>query len=337
MPSGLASPPNLIATPSRTALLRSFVQAYWLRPENAFWMTLRSDAWARCALRAPSIDLSCGDGLFTFLHCGGRLHPDFDVFTSVGSLDQVRACHADMFDHISDHYQPTITSSPATSLDIGTDLKEALLAKASRLNLYGRLVRHNNDEPLPFDDDSFETVYCNAAYWVTRIDSFLTEIGRITRPTGSIVLQVKLDSMRAYTLSQHQAALGDRFLDIIGRGRLESWPTLASRATWESRFATAGLCVESATPFVTPTHAHVWDIGLRPIAPLLVRMAQAITPETRAAIKKDWVDLFCELLAPLCIPDLDLSPHASPGDRQAGHAAQQEPAEIQYVLSPRRS
>ena len=90
--------------------------------------------------------------------------------------------------------------------------------------------------------------------------------------------------------------------------------------------------------FCTAIPAVAEDVDFeRHIAPLLVRMVQAITPETRATIKKDWVDLFCELLAPLCTPDLDLSPHASPGDRQAGHAAQQEPAEIQYVLSPRRS
>ena len=143
---------------------------------------------------------------------------------------------------------------------------------------------------------------------------------RITRPGGRIILQVKLDSMRRYTLEAYEAALGRRFLEIIGRGRMECWPTLTDRSTWEARFDRAGLSIENATPFVTQTHAHLWDIGLRPIAPMLVRMANALSPATRAAIKTEWVDLFCELLEPLCDPSLELLP------------TRDEPAEIQYVL-----
>ena len=52
-------------------LLRRFVQAYWLRPENALWMTLRSTTLSAHALERPSLDVSCGDGVFSFLHAGG--------------------------------------------------------------------------------------------------------------------------------------------------------------------------------------------------------------------------------------------------------------------------
>ena len=269
------------------------------------------------------MDVCCGDGVFTFLHCGGVFDPAFDVFTSVAGLDHVRDQYADIFDCMAEDYQPTMLSRPTDTIDVGTDLKQALLAKAEHLNLYTRLVEHDSNQPLPFGDDAFQTVYCNAAYWLTDIDLFLTELGRITQAGGCIVLQVKLDSMRRYTLETHREALGDRFLDIIGRGRVECWPSVASRSTWEKRFARAGLTVESATPFITKTHAHLWDIGLRPIAPLLVKMTQALSPEMRLTIKNEWVDLFHELLEPICDPAFDLF-----GDAD-------EPAEIQCVLTPR--
>ena len=96
---------------------------------------------------------------------------------------------------------------------------------------------------------------------------------------------------------------------------------LADRATWEGRFGAAGLQIESATPFVTPTHARIWDIGLRPIAPLLVKMTASLSPENRLAIKREWVDLFIDLLSPICDPAFDLG----------GEPA--EPVEIQYVLT----
>ncbi|MCC7291150.1 MAG: methyltransferase domain-containing protein [Phycisphaerales bacterium] len=310
------SPPAV----DRLALLRRFLTAYWLRPENAFWMTLRSLSLSTVEWRGPSIDVSCGDGLFSFLHAGGELDPAFDVFASVGSLDRVTHEHADMFDFAGLQYAPPVTRRPARGIDVGTDLKDAMLAKASALGFYGRLIRHDSNERLPLPDASFETVYCNSAYWVEQIDGFLAELARIAAPSGRVILHVKLDSMRRYTLEPWRAALGENFLRIIGRGRFECWKSLASRLQWERRFQSAGLRIADARAFATPTHSRLWDVGLRPIAPLLTRMAGALTPQTRAAIKRDWVDLFCELLDPMTRVGFDLSETAD------------EPAEMQYVL-----
>lgn len=304
----------------RTELLRRFVEMYWLRPENALWMTLRSEALQSVALLHPSIDVSCGDGVFSFLHMGGRFDSTFDVFTSVGHLDRVRTQRADMFDTAGPDYQPKIQARPGDHFDVGVDCKAAMLAKAKALSFYGELVSQDNNRPLQFESESFATIYCNAAYWVQKIDEFLAELARVVRTDGRIIVQVKLDSMKRYTLSQFEATLGTKFLDIIDRGRMDCWPSLTDRATWEKRFRDAGLSVVEATPFVTRMHSYLWDIGLRPIAPQLVRMANALSPGTRAEIKRDWVELFCELLTPLCDPALDLFPGSD------------EPAEIQYIL-----
>ena len=314
MPSGLAREGE------SATLLKRFLQAYWLRPENAFWMTLRSRVLADHLRKPPAIDLSCGDGVFTFLHLGGVFDERFDVFSATAGLDEVRDRHRDMFDYVDDTYHPVIQKRPDTMLAVGADLKPALLAKAERLSVYERLVRNDNNETLPFEDGEFQTVYCNAAYWAENITGFLSELKRIVQPAGRVILQVKLADVRNYTLEQYRSVLGDRFLDLLGRGRVECWPSLADRVTWESRFAAAGLSVIEETPFVTSTHAHIWDVGLRPIAPLLVKMANALTADTRASIKADWVDLFCDLLAPICNPELRLLPKKG------------EPAEIQYVL-----
>jgi SAM-dependent methyltransferase len=307
---------------SRGEMLRRFLNAYWLRPENALWMTLRSETLAKGPWQRPSIDICGGDGVFSFLHMGGRFDPEFDVFTAVGRLEEVRTEHADMFDHADDAYAPKIIAPPRGRIDVCTDLKANLLKKARALSIYDRLILHDCNNALPFDNSSFQTAFCNAAYWIENIDGFLRELRRIVHPDGHIILQVKLDCMRRYTLECWRRVLGDRFLDIIGRRRMECWPSLADRKTWEERFHDAGLRVEFAEPFITRTHAHIWDIGLRPIAPMLIKMANALTPETKAEIKNDWVDLFCELLTPICDAAFDLMP-------------EDEPAEIQYLLARR--
>jgi len=302
--------------------LRRFLNCYWLRPENAFWMVLRSQVLSPFAFVSPSIDISCGDGVFAFLHAGGAFDLSFDVFTSVGRLDEVRDAHADMFDHVDERYRPAIAAQARWTIDVGTDHKRALLDKASRLGVYRRLTQHDNNDPLPFSDGAFATVYSNSIYWVANINPFLREIRRIVAPGGRVLLEVKLDSIRRYTLAGYRGILGDRWLDIVGRGRIESWPSLGGRTTWEKRFAVARLRVEQAIPFITRTHAHIWDIGLRPIAPLLIRMANALTPETRRQIKAEWIDLMVELLLPFTRPDVDLFPGPN------------EPAEMLYVLKP---
>ncbi|RMF76352.1 MAG: methyltransferase domain-containing protein [Planctomycetota bacterium] len=304
-------------------VLRAFLACYWLRPENALWMTLRSMVLSHARLEPPAADLSCGDGVFTFLHCGGRFDDSFDVFRTVRRVDGTGSARTDMFDYHDADYMPPIARRPHTIVDVGTDLKPALLAKADALGFYRRLVQHDNNHPLPFEDDAFATVYCNSAYWVRRIDVFLRELVRVTRRDGAAVLHVKLAAMSGYTLAGFRDMLGDTFLDIIGRGRFDCWPTVATRNEWEQRFARAGFEIVDARPFVTRTHAHIWDIGLRPIAPLLVRMANEIDDASRLSIKRDWIALLEDLLRPLCRPDFDLFAQAA------------EPAEIQYVLRPR--
>ena len=145
-------------TDLKSSLLRRFLSVYWLRPENAFWMTLRSLTLARCRFVSPVMDNSCGDGLFSFLHAGGRLDPSFDVFASLSQLDRAATGHADMFSVSSEGYQPKIIRKPQRSIDVGTDLKTTLIEKANALDFYDRLVHHDNNQPLPFDDDPFSTV-----------------------------------------------------------------------------------------------------------------------------------------------------------------------------------
>nr|WP_296440540.1 hypothetical protein [uncultured Acetatifactor sp.] len=38
-------------------------------------------------LKAPSLDLGCGDGTFSFLRAGGQFDDTYDVFMDVDNLD----------------------------------------------------------------------------------------------------------------------------------------------------------------------------------------------------------------------------------------------------------
>lgn len=300
--------------------LNRFLPAYWLRPENALWMTLRSAALSQVPWSRPVLDACCGDGIFSFLHLGGRFDPSFDVYCGVDHSAAALPARRDVYDAYSDNYRPRISTRPTDTTDVGSDHKAALLAKAERLGFYDELVAHDHNLPLPLPDESFQTIYCNAAYWMHNVQGLLAEFRRLLRPDGQLILHVKLDAMRRHTLEPLIAVLGANVLGILNGDRLDCWPGLTNRTTWEQRFDRANLKLLAAQPFVTGTHAYLWNIGLRPIAPLLMRMVAGLSADTRASIKKDWVQLFTTMLSPLCRYDLSIS---ESGD---------EPVEIQYVL-----
>jgi len=67
--------------------LNNFLNVFWLRPETALWRSLDVEAMDRFNFKSPSLDLGCGDGIFSFIRAGGSFANDFDAF-DVANLDQ---------------------------------------------------------------------------------------------------------------------------------------------------------------------------------------------------------------------------------------------------------
>lgn len=54
-------------------ILKNFLNAYWLRPETAMWRALDAISMNDFEFLSPSLDLGCGDGVFSFLRGGVSL------------------------------------------------------------------------------------------------------------------------------------------------------------------------------------------------------------------------------------------------------------------------
>ena len=64
-------------------LFKKFIYINWLRPENAMFNALRASSLLPYKFKSPSIDISCGDGIFSFIVAGGELDQRFDKFLAV--------------------------------------------------------------------------------------------------------------------------------------------------------------------------------------------------------------------------------------------------------------
>jgi len=220
--------------------LRKFLNVYWLRPENALWRSINCIAMEDLEFHEPSLDLSCGDGIFSFLRAGGDFDRAFDIFTAVKDINRFFE-NVDIYDATSQDYTPPITSYPFYKITVGTPWKQNLLDKAARLDFYKKLRLHDNNNPLPFENDTFQTIFSNSVYWVKNLTQLLSEIARVLHPKGRAILVLKTASIRDYTLDAFEPALGSDWLDLIDRGRKLHYPRLFNDEGWTRLLNDAGL------------------------------------------------------------------------------------------------
>lgn len=280
--------------------LDAFMSIHWLRPENGFWTALRSKVLNKINFEGRVIDISCGDGLFSFLHNGGRLARDFDMFRSVGHLGEVRDKHKDMFDSDIAEYEPKVITRPALRYSAGTDWKQSLLSKAGTLDFYERLTLHDNDDALPFEKESFDIVYSNSIYWVKNIENHIKDLKRICKTGGKLVLEIKTNNIRDYTIEARYPQFGMEFHSLLNRGRFSTWKTFRGLDWWRAEFKKMGMIELDCEGFIAPEHAFVWDVGLRPIAPSLVMLANNVSEDIRNRAKEEMIETFKILARPLC-------------------------------------
>lgn len=293
--------------------LLNYLNMHWLRPEKALFMTLMSKSFQDIPLKSPSLEISCGDGLTMFTHLGGELSINFDVFTTTKAKKFRHDSYLDIFDHYEKSYKVKIIKKPKTKIDFGLDWKEDLLKKSEKLDLYKKLVKYDiNKIPLPFKNNSFNTVYSNSIYWVNNVEEVLVEINRIVHPDGKVLLHVLTPEIYN-TLKKLEHILTLDAIKILDRKRMKFTPSQFETKKWTKIIKNAGFkIVETRDVFPNTFPIHVWNIGLRPISHILVQMSQKLTENEKKKIKKEWVKIFYELFRPMLKLEKDHSINKSP-------------------------
>jgi len=285
---------------SLTSQLRNYLNLYWLRPENGLLMTFKSKAYDQLKFESPSLDLSCGDGLFQVIHLGGVFDEDFDYFKSTKAREFSHEKFVDIYDHFDPNYEVNFVKKPEIQIDYGADWKQALLDKAKKTGLFKNLVLHNNNNlPLPFNDNYFKTIYSNSVYWIENVEGLIKDLYRITQLGGTVGLEL-LTPYLLETLDELEDFLSKEAVSILNRQRRETMPGLKDYNEWKKIVENAGFTIEEATStYPNKIIVDIWNIGLRPISHLLIQMVEPLSPEERIRIKREWVDIFYELFKPL--------------------------------------
>jgi SAM-dependent methyltransferase len=281
---------------------RNFLDAHlnvnWLRPESALWDAIASSTIAQFPILSPSLDLGSGNGIFSFITAGGAFSLDYDWYRNVnpdGFWD-----NRDIYDTLTTPpTQSAIIRPPDHRIDCALDAKQHLLCQAETLKFYRHVVLANANHRLPFRDSSFETVFSNILYWLDSAEASMKEIKRVLRSGGRSLLCLPDHKFKDYCISYHWRELNSEALRLLNRGRSESSRWAVSYSELMDLAKRIGFKVVAHSYYLSPLTLKLWDIGLRPLSPVLFRMIKKLTEADRLSIKSEWIHILRPFLIEL--------------------------------------
>lgn len=166
---------------------------------------------------------------------------------------------------------------------VGLDVNEAMLAVA-RQERPDLQWRQGDADALPFDDDVFDLVLCQAALMFFGDPvAALREMGRVAGPQGTVAVQVpgRLAESPGYVALTEVAArhAGPQVLDLLGSYFAVGEPDLLA-----DLFAAAGLTVDRFETWVGATRLDSIDTFL---AVELLPLAETVDEQVRTRIAQD--------------------------------------------------
>ncbi|MBT4733219.1 hypothetical protein HOB87_14825 [Candidatus Woesearchaeota archaeon] len=285
---------------SRIDYFTKFMDFFWLRPENAILLSIRAEKYAETLkyFDKDSIDVSCGDGIFSFITLGGEISNNYDMFQAI-DISQKRKGDFDTYDFYDKNYQIEVIKQPKNNYKYGTDWKKNLLKKAEVLSFYDNLIEHDNNKMMPIEESSFGYVYSNSAYWVRQFENHINDLIRITKPGGTIVLELKTKNINNYnSINYATPYFGEKFGKIVDAGRLETWKGLKEYEEYIKLIEKNDLVeIKNISPIYGDMLAYIWDIGMRPLFNPLAKLANTVDSDTRSSVKKEWCEIFLEMFS----------------------------------------
>lgn len=281
--------------------LNQLLQIHWLRPETALWRSFDCLLMEKYGdISGRSVDLGCGDGTMSFI-MGGGIVSEYDVFMDVGELQNYNA-GVDIYNQNTNIQLKVDHADVRHTFEWGIDHKDGLIDKAKRFApFYQNNLVADLNKKLPFEDGHFESAFSNILYWLDDMDNTLSEWRRVTKSQGKLFLFVPNVNFKEKAWLYYSAPhAGERkYLNYFDRGYNALIHHCYGTSQWEGIFRKNGFSVLDHHLYLTNPVMDIWNVGTRPVAPLLINMASMLSSEGRAGAKLEWIDYFARFFAPI--------------------------------------
>lgn len=276
--------------------LKEFLYMEWLRMEKVVWNTRASLLIGEALMLGNRIcEVGIGNGYFTFMTLGGEFKPEYDWYYNVNTEGFWEG--KDIYDVIKEDVKISyyVKSIPDKKIVLAIDIKETLLKQAYQLGFIEEVKKVDANNPIDFQDKKIDLVYSNILYWLKNPIKVLNNWEQNLVEKGTIVIVFPnnkfLEFCKSYKLSKKS-----RFWKLINRGRAETLMWVKDLNEFEKEIEkNTNLKIKQCDTYLGKTTLSFWDIGLRPISPYLIEMANSLPPKKRFEVKVKW----CEELFPL--------------------------------------
>ncbi len=302
--------------------LKKFLHIYWLRPETAILNSLLAKNLPLDYLKGISVDISCGDGLFSFIANNGEIDNKFNIFETTSIKSSIIKSE-DIYNIEDKRYNPLITKHTNKKYDYGIDINPTMLYKANKLNIYSNLYKYiskdsfslnrddslkhyKTDNQLLFKEQMFDTISIfSSAYMYQNLDSFFNTLNFILKDSGKVILNIKTDYFKRFYESVEQT-YPINFSSYIERNMRNIFPNLLEENSWEAIIKKNDFIIEEKIPTLNNNLVAIWSIGLRFLTPLLVKMSNNVTDKDAwFEIKNEFVDTFYKVLVDFYQEDIN--------------------------------
>ncbi|MDP3726668.1 MAG: hypothetical protein Q8R36_05780 [bacterium] len=283
--------------------LKEYLNILWLRPENALWSAYQEHALrtAPHKLISPAVDIGGGSGLPCFTMMGGKISPEYDFFSNVGGLESFFK-GKDIYDSFShEGNKSLVLQKPNFVFDVSFDHKENLLKQAEFLGIYKKTITADGNKKWPIEDASMQSAFSNILYWLQDHHHSFKELRRILKVGGKAFLFLQTKNFTKFCKSYHPQdyPIYEKTLRILNRSRVEShlWQTDLEEIRQMAK--AHGFKVLHHRYCYSQFFLNMWDIGLRPLSPVLIDMANSFDAKQRKKYKEWWVNILYEILRPI--------------------------------------
>jgi len=263
--------------------VRSLLNIYWIRPETAIWRTFDINELKDFEFKSPVLDLGCGNGAFAFTLLGGRCDVSFDIFRTVKKIKNY--LKGDDIYNQTAQIKPKIIKKPKMQIDFGLDHKQALLENAIQLKVYKKLVKHDLEKPLPFKDNTFNTIFSNVFYWVSDIHQLFSECHRILKDRGSLIICVPDINHRKNLIYNEFLRAKSKWAKQLDRGNYLNLKQCLRFSEWKSIINSTGFKISHHSSYMSEQFIQFCQIAMRPYSPYMIEMANNLDPRVRNNIK----------------------------------------------------
>jgi hypothetical protein len=269
--------------------ISDFFYLQWLRPENVPWDLHVCKIFQRYFINNKfykSLEIGVGNGLNTFINLDGKINKSFDFFLN-SKVDNFFK-----FDDIYDYklklennfYNKIIKKKTDNKFNLVVDYKKNLINISKLLNISKNyMVFDCNNSFKKFE--KFDLIYSSIVYWLNNPFDSIIRIMKLLNCNGHFLFTIPNQNYLKYCKSY---TLKGKMWNLINRGRKKTLKCTVDENSFEKWLKKNKINIVAKHYLLSEKTLKIWDIGLRPFSPFLIKMANNMSYDERLSIKKEW-------------------------------------------------